>query len=776
MNSARPGELLRGLPQLPFLRSPSDGSATTVSRLAWLPIPIFLLVFVVLAGAESEARYGSPLLLLTLNFVFAALTSMVVVFFVARSFLLRSSPGLLLLCCGTLIWGLSGVVSVAAGLGDANTNITIHNIATWLSAMCHLTGALVSVRATRTLPAPALTLTAAVAATLAALAFTVWAAFSDILPVFFVPGQGGTPVRQALLASAIAMLVLTALVLRVANRRSLSPFADWYTLAMLLIATGLCGVTMHLQFGSVLNWIARGSQYLGGTYMLVAALASVRDSRDWNISLTAALSEARQRYENLFHLAVDGILVYELPDNDRGARVIEANPAACELLGYQIEDLRQTTPWQLVSLEDQAAMFDSSAISNGGAMRRELTLRRRDGRRVPAEVSMRLFHEGGTPMAMAIIRDISARKAAEQQFQELARQLTWHVENSPLAVLEWGHDLRLTRWSGHAEELFGWKSGEVLGKRVDEFRWIHTDDRHLAEQIFHAAQSGEARYFSSLRHYRRDGVILHCEWHNSSLLDASGNLRSMLSLVLDVTGKTEAERNLRRVNTDLEQFAYAVSHDLQEPLRMVSIYSELLVRRHTSQLDSQALQYFDHITGGARRILTLLTDLRIYLHAASDPGTVPARAEADTCLREVLVTLEGMIVRENAVVSATPLPVVAVAPVHLQQIMQNLIGNALKFRSTANPAIRVSAEPAGTMWRFAVTDNGIGIDPQYGAQIFGVFKRLHPHSLYPGSGIGLAICQKIVERYGGSISVCSTLGQGSTFYFTLPGTHHHLIS
>ena len=226
---------------------------------------------------------------------------------------------------------------------------------------------------------------------------------------------------------------------------------------------------------------------------------------------------------------------------------------------------------------------------------------------------------------------------------------------------------------------------------------------------------------------------------------------------------------LRRSNEDLEQFAYAASHDLQEPLRMVAIYSQLLQRRYSGKLDSGAEIYIGNIVSGAQRMEMLLNDLRTYMQAASLPDALELRAhcDADRVLKGVISNLEAAIAQSGAAVRLGRLPSVAIEEIHLQQVLQNLISNAVKYHGEAPPLIEISAQRAGPEWLFMVTDNGIGIDPKYTRQIFGVFKRLHGQR-YPGTGIGLAICQKIVERYGGHIWVKSELGKGSTFFFTVP--------
>ena len=238
--------------------------------------------------------------------------------------------------------------------------------------------------------------------------------------------------------------------------------------------------------------------------------------------------------------------------------------------------------------------------------------------------------------------------------------------------------------------------------------------------------------------------------------------------------------DLRRANEDLNQFAYSASHDLQEPLRMVAIYNQMLQRRYAAQLDTQANEYLAFSIEGAQRMQMLVRDLLAYTQAVVEEEEPSSPSDADAALQIAWSNLARAAEESGAVLSHASLPALSVQTVHLVQIFQNLIGNALKYRSQQIPLIHVTAEPVtakpvtaepeGTMWRLCVRDNGIGVPPQYAEQVFGIFKRLHGPGKYAGTGIGLAICQKIVQRYGGRIWVESKgEGSGASFCFTLPG-------
>jgi signal transduction histidine kinase len=234
----------------------------------------------------------------------------------------------------------------------------------------------------------------------------------------------------------------------------------------------------------------------------------------------------------------------------------------------------------------------------------------------------------------------------------------------------------------------------------------------------------------------------------------------------EVAMRQQTEAALVRSNTELEQLAYVASHDMQEPLRMVASYLQLIAQRYKGRLDADADEFIGYAVDGAKRMQALINDLLAY----SRVGTKARPFEPTDCAKVVetaLANLRIAIADSRAEVTHGPLPEVMGDPTQLLQVFQNLIGNALKFHGEAPPRVRIEAEPLEGLWRFTVRDQGIGIAPEYHQRIFVLFQRLHGRSEYPGTGIGLAICKKIVERHGGTIGVESQPGAGSTFWFTL---------
>jgi signal transduction histidine kinase len=224
---------------------------------------------------------------------------------------------------------------------------------------------------------------------------------------------------------------------------------------------------------------------------------------------------------------------------------------------------------------------------------------------------------------------------------------------------------------------------------------------------------------------------------------------------------------LARSNADLEQFAYVASHDLQEPLRMVTAYTQLLAERYRGKLDETADKFIGYASEGAQRMQVLIQDLLAFSRIGRN-GFTSVSVDCNAVMSEVRLTLASAIQESGAVLNCAELPAVWADRTQITQVFQNLVANAIKFRGTAAPVVSVLAEKADQQWRFTVRDNGIGIAPEYAENIFVVFQRLHARTEYPGNGIGLAICKKIVEHYSGKIWVESHAGSGSTFKFTLP--------
>ncbi|MGE5401553.1 MAG: PAS domain S-box protein, partial [Ignavibacteriales bacterium] len=362
--------------------------------------------------------------------------------------------------------------------------------------------------------------------------------------------------------------------------------------------------------------------------------------------------------------------------------------------------------------------------------------------------------------------DITDQKLAEESLNAALRQLKFHVENSPLAVIEFNNRYQIIQWSHNAEKIFGWKAEEVIGKQIGEFKWVHEEDAERVAQL--SANMLASKKTSNLhtnRNYRKDGSVITCEWYNSALVDPNGDLISVFSLVLDITERKHAEEflkqtldALKRSNTDLEQFAYIASHDLQEPLRMVSNFAKLLSRRYKDKLDERANEYIEFMVDGSKRMQSLISDLLMYARVTTKAQPM-VPVDLNKIMEDVLKDLKITILEKKARIGYEELPEINADPVQIRQLFQNLITNAIKFKAEDDPEIQIQAEMKQKEWLFSVKDNGIGISPEYYERIFVIFQRLHEREKYSGTGIGLALCKKIVEYHGGRIWVESAEGQ-----------------
>jgi len=258
-------------------------------------------------------------------------------------------------------------------------------------------------------------------------------------------------------------------------------------------------------------------------------------------------------------------------------------------------------------------------------------------------------------------------------------------------------------------------------------------------------------------------------WHNAKG-DVGGLIQFNQNVTQQVLAKQELERliqDLERSNSELEQFAYVASHDMQEPLRAVAGCAEILKSRFGNQLGESADELISHIGDGASRMQGLINDL-LQISQVSSQASPFETVDANEACRAALLNLEALIKKSAACIEFTNLPDVMGDRTQISQIFQNLISNALKYRKEEAPQVSIKAKKVNNCWEFAVADNGIGIAPEFHHKIFGISQRLHTRNDYPGTGIGLALCKKIIERHAGEIWLTSTLGKGTTFYFTLP--------
>jgi PAS domain S-box-containing protein len=377
-----------------------------------------------------------------------------------------------------------------------------------------------------------------------------------------------------------------------------------------------------------------------------------------------------------------------------------------------------------------------------------------------------------------------AEKLTLEQTSEMEGRYRGLLEAAPDAMVVVNGAGEIVLLNLQAEKQFGYVRDELVGQKVTTIIPEGFAERLIADDL-RSTEAALAQVIGTgleLVALRKDGSEFPIEIMLSPLAGAEGIL--VTAAIRDISVRKAAEEELReseanllrkveelnRSNEELGQFAYTASHDLQEPLRMVAGYTQLLAKRYKGKLDSDADEFIAFAVDGAIRMQRLIEDLLAYSRVGTR-GTDLLDTSSEKALQEALVNLRGSIEESGALVTHDPLPAVLADETQLVQLFQNLVGNAIKYRRPGVPRVHITAARDGEKrWSFAVTDNGLGIDPQYFDRIFGLFQRLHKREEYAGTGIGLTICKKIVERHGGSISVESQPGQGSTFRFSLAGS------
>ena len=373
----------------------------------------------------------------------------------------------------------------------------------------------------------------------------------------------------------------------------------------------------------------------------------------------------------------------------------------------------------------------------------------------------------------SLLAEAVERRRAEEALRESEARLKLALDAAHMGTWDSNFSTDRIIWSESVEPLFGLQGGEFSGTRDSFYEHIHPDDRDAVRQATQRAIEDDVDFDVEHRILHPDGTVRWMASRGRAFSDDAGNPIHMLGVVMDITERKlmqdALERRtdeLARSNEELQQFAYVASHDLQEPLRMVSSYVQLLARRYKGKLDEDADDFIAYAVDGAQRMQGLIRDLLAYSRVGTR-GNPFEPTDCEEVLSQTLERLRLAVEESGAGVTHDPLPTVVGDGGQLGQLFQNLIANALKFRGEATPEVHISAEKVEDEWVFSVADNGIGIDPEFADRIFVIFQRLHGKEEYPGTGIGLSVCKRIVERHGGRIWVESEPGKGATFRFTI---------
>ena len=487
------------------------------------------------------------------------------------------------------------------------------------------------------------------------------------------------------------------------------------------------------------------------------------------------LIENEKAFKALFEHATISILVA-----DEDGHINLVNPNAEKLFGYTKEEItgepiELLIPEQLRDVHQKYRhQYFKAPKARPMGLGKDLYARHKNGRSFPVEISLGYYKMGTKKMAVAFITDVSERKKAEEVLRS-SEETTRLIINSALdAIVCIDTNGCITVWNPQAEKIFGWNEEEMKGRRLSETIIPHQYREQHEKGLHHYLQTGNGQVLNKLIEItalNRSGKEFPIELTIIPMRQKETNF--FCAFIRDITDRKEAEEkqnqyaeDLKQKNIELEQFAYVASHDLQEPLRTVSGFVELLKRQYKGEGDENVSKYINYITDASDRMRKLVQDLLEYSRLGRLRTLEPVNCAQ--VVQEVLTDLTIAIQECGAEIKVDPLPVITGYPTEIKQLFQNLISNSLKFRKPGvRPVISVSVILKGEYWQFSISDNGIGIEEKYWNRIFVIFQRLHTKNEYEGTGIGLAHCKKIAELHNGKIWLDSIPGEGATFYVSI---------
>jgi PAS domain S-box-containing protein len=488
------------------------------------------------------------------------------------------------------------------------------------------------------------------------------------------------------------------------------------------------------------------------------------------------LAQMENRYRGLLEAAPDAMVVV-----NQAGEIVLLNVQAEKRFGYRRDELIGQKVKNIIPEGFAERLIADNTRTAAEALAQqigtglELIGLRKDGSEFPIEIMLSPLESSEGILVTAAIRDITERKRVDddlRQNEERFRLIVSNVKDYANIMLD--TEGLIVSWNQGAERIKGYRAEEIIGQHFSRF-YVAEDIRNglPALELKQASETG--RFEGEGWRVRKDGSRFLANVVVTALRDDKGRLRGFGKITRDITERRQAEEalmksmtELKRSNEELGQFAYVASHDLQEPLRMVASYTQLLAQRYKGQLDSDADEFIGYAVDGCNRMQRLIQDLLSYSRAGTNIGAL-CEISGEGALEEALSNLQVTIKESGAVVTHDSLPTIMTDDAQLALLFQNLIGNAIKYHGRESPRVHVSATSnAGHEWIFSVHDNGLGIEPQYFERIFILFQRLHGQKEFEGTGIGLAMCKKIVDRLGGRIWVESQPNLGSTFFFALP--------
>lgn len=776
-------------------------STPKIQRTALLPAPA-LLCLVILFSALAPARGFECFSLMAANTLLGyTVVNVVAAILLARSFMEFKRPSFLLMGCGAAIWACSGLVVTLGGFilpqqqnSNVNHIITVHNCCVWLSSFCHLSGVSISLDCEIPGKSHKRVLAAAYTLAIAAAGLVIVAAFADRLPTFFTPGTGGTLVRQLVLSSAVGMLILTALILLYLNRQP-SPYLHWYPHALILLAVGITAILVQKVNGGWIGWLGRGAQSMGGFYLMIAALLAQEKPATQGISFWQALNEMRQKW--VFSTAVAAVVVslaaaarlLALPYQEIKFPFASYFPAVLIAAAYgglwpglvatalsclMVYWIQTVTG---VNYDADSLMFLRTAIFIlfgavvSWAWKGVHHLQKRA---IIAEAEAAYASERA--LAAERLRETVAKLQASEQsfsaFVNTADEGVWVVEA----------DGKTSFINNRLAEILDREMSEIVGKQAREF--ILSEDMPLFQQQLEIVRTGSVST-CEIRVGRRDGTVTWLHVSTAPLLDSDKAVRGSFSMCTDITSRKQTEKELHhinlhleqlvtdrsaelsRLNRELESFCYSISHELRAPIARLEAYSHL-IKEALAADDAEELPFLSNRIEIASKRMRVVIDSLLMINRLSRTEMQMEKFDLSSLARSIVDELCDETPGRKVLLEVEPHLIARADRAMLSICLRNLFENAFKYSGKKAVVYIKFGAVAGTATYF-VRDRGAGFDMAYSHRLFEPFSRLHQEQEFEGSGMGLTIVKRIIERHSGKIWAEGSPGEGATFFFTLNG-------
>jgi PAS domain S-box-containing protein len=744
-------------------------------------IPVFVLTslvsILVITGYRASV-FEPQDLALVLHFTLVFSVSIMLAFVSSRAFLKSGSSIILLIGIAAVINGVLLLIAqwgLTPGLGvtlTPNEAVIIANIGFLLTSLIILASGLLLIMPQLNLgfhSSRKVALGTFYGGAILLVVIVIFSSISGFFPPFFTD-NGPTNLRQVVLGITTLFIVISCVLYGRAYFRARSPILYWYTLGLVSFEISQLGTIFTIKIGDPINWCGRLGLYLTGFFFIMAVLApnsgqglEAGVSNRW----ASAFRNDREKLASLFANMRNGVLYGKLVMDDNGKPIdliyLDMNAAYETVIGGKKENfLGKRATEALPNLLDRLPNWIDPYAQ--AAIKEETVYYER-----PWPYSGKWYYitiyspEKG--YFVAINEDITERKKAEEKLKESEERFRTLADNVP--QLEWMADATgFIYW--YNKQWYDYTG--TTPEQMEGWGWQSVHDPEALPKVLEKWKSSIAtgQPFDMVFPLRgSDGVFRPFLTRITPVMDDRGRVVRWFGTNTEITEQLEMQQKLQRSNLELQQFAYLASHDLQEPLRMVISYLSLLDKKYKDELDIQAREYIDHAVDGGVRMRRLIDDLLAYSRVETKVKEF-ALVDMKEVVEGTIKVLKTSIDESKADIYIEPMPTVMADGLQMQQVMQNLIANAVKFHGQERPRVHISAIDGRKEWTFLVKDNGIGLKMEYAERIFQMFQRLHNQDQYPGTGVGLAIVKKIVDRHGGRIWVESEEGKGSTFFFTIP--------